>query len=189
MTAPLITIFVRHGSTDGKPCRCAGDEFSKRCDCRRHLRWSATGEQHRRKPGHAVGPKRSKSSATWRTNSPGGSPSRGRTRETSKEALKSLSRTRSSKGSQPAWSRSTPCNPAASVSFAKPPASSLSRESPANLLRAFVRRGKRCTLRELPSQNNRRSCGAFCGTAMTPDGPSVFPPYPNSNLMTLRHSR
>jgi len=51
MTAPLITIFVRHGSTDGKPCRCAGDEFSKRCDCRKHLRWSATGEQHRRKAG------------------------------------------------------------------------------------------------------------------------------------------
>jgi integrase/recombinase XerD len=51
MTAPLITIFVRHGSTEGKPCKYAGDEFSKRRDCRKHLRWSANGEQHRLKAG------------------------------------------------------------------------------------------------------------------------------------------
>jgi site-specific recombinase XerD len=47
MTAPLITIFVRHAAD----CKYAGDEFSKRCDCRKHFRWSANGEQHRRKAG------------------------------------------------------------------------------------------------------------------------------------------
>jgi len=47
MTAPLITIFVRHN----EDCKYKGDEFAKRCDCRKHLRWSANGEQHRRKAG------------------------------------------------------------------------------------------------------------------------------------------
>jgi integrase len=47
MTAPLITIFVRH--TDD--CKYKGDEFAKRCDCRKHLRWTANGEQTRRKAG------------------------------------------------------------------------------------------------------------------------------------------
>src|SRR3982074_3055460 len=47
MTAPLITIFVRHAAD----CKYAGDEFSKRCNCRKHFRWSANGEQHRRKAG------------------------------------------------------------------------------------------------------------------------------------------
>ena len=43
MSTPLITIFVRHSTIDGKPCKYAGDEFSKRCDCRKHLRWTANG--------------------------------------------------------------------------------------------------------------------------------------------------
>jgi integrase/recombinase XerD len=45
--APVITIFVRH--SDG--CKYAGDEFSKRCSCRKHFRWTQSGEQHRRKAG------------------------------------------------------------------------------------------------------------------------------------------
>src|SRR4051812_29987864 len=47
MTAPLITIFVRHSAE----CKYAGDEFCKRCDCRKHLRWSQNGKQYRRKSG------------------------------------------------------------------------------------------------------------------------------------------
>jgi integrase len=47
MSAPLITIFVRHN----EDCKYAGDEFAKRCDCRKHLRWSANGKQHRCKAG------------------------------------------------------------------------------------------------------------------------------------------
>src|SRR3954452_18714058 len=46
-TAPLITIFVRHSAD----CKYAGDEFSKRCNCRKHLRWSHEGKQRRRKAG------------------------------------------------------------------------------------------------------------------------------------------
>jgi integrase/recombinase XerD len=46
-TAPVITIFVRH--TEG--CKYAGDEFSKRCNCRKHFRWTQNGEQFRRKAG------------------------------------------------------------------------------------------------------------------------------------------
>jgi integrase/recombinase XerD len=46
-TAPVITIFVRHS----EDCKYAGDEFSKRCPCRKHLRWSQSGTQHRRKAG------------------------------------------------------------------------------------------------------------------------------------------
>lgn len=41
--APVITIFVRH-SPD---CKYAGDEFCKRCDCPKHLRWSHDKKQHR----------------------------------------------------------------------------------------------------------------------------------------------
>jgi site-specific recombinase XerD len=44
---PLITIFVRHS----EDCKYGGDEFSKRCQCRKHLRWSHNGKQHRRKAG------------------------------------------------------------------------------------------------------------------------------------------
>jgi len=48
MTAPLITIFVRHS----EDCKFAGDELYKRCACRKHLRWTApNGPQQRRKAG------------------------------------------------------------------------------------------------------------------------------------------
>jgi len=51
-TVPLITIFVRHGkAADGTPCKYAGDEFSKRCHCRKHLRWSVDGQQYRKQAG------------------------------------------------------------------------------------------------------------------------------------------
>jgi integrase/recombinase XerD len=47
MIAPVITIFVRH--SDG--CKYAGDEFSRRCNCRKHFRWTHSGTQYRRKAG------------------------------------------------------------------------------------------------------------------------------------------
>ena len=47
MNAPLITIFVRHSSG----CKYAGDEFCKRCNCRKHLRWTQDGTQYRRMAG------------------------------------------------------------------------------------------------------------------------------------------
>jgi integrase/recombinase XerD len=47
MPAPLITIFVRHSAG----CKYAGDEFSKRCSCRKHFRWTQNGKQYRRKAG------------------------------------------------------------------------------------------------------------------------------------------
>jgi integrase/recombinase XerD len=43
----VITIFVRH-SPD---CKYAGDEFCKRCNCRKHLRWSQDGKQYRQTAG------------------------------------------------------------------------------------------------------------------------------------------
>jgi len=46
-TAPLITIFVRHS----EDCKYAGDEVCKRCNCRKHLRWTQNGRQYRRKAG------------------------------------------------------------------------------------------------------------------------------------------
>jgi integrase/recombinase XerD len=45
--APVITIFVRHAAG----CKNAGDEFAKRCNCRKHFRWSANGKQHRQMAG------------------------------------------------------------------------------------------------------------------------------------------
>ncbi|MGH9644356.1 MAG: tyrosine-type recombinase/integrase [Terriglobales bacterium] len=47
MEAPLITIFVRHSAD----CKYRGDEFNKRCNCRKHLRWSQHGKQYRMKSG------------------------------------------------------------------------------------------------------------------------------------------
>jgi site-specific recombinase XerD len=44
-TAPVITIFVRHSAG----CKWAGDEFAKRCNCRKHFRWFQNGTQYRRK--------------------------------------------------------------------------------------------------------------------------------------------
>lgn len=43
-TDPVITIFVRHS----EGCKYEADEFSKRCDCRKHLRWFRDGKLHRR---------------------------------------------------------------------------------------------------------------------------------------------
>jgi integrase/recombinase XerD len=45
--APVITIFVRHSAE----CRYVGDEFTKRCDCKKHLRYTLNGKQVRRKTG------------------------------------------------------------------------------------------------------------------------------------------
>lgn len=43
----VITIFVRHSAD----CKYAGDEFTKRCNCRKHFRWTQNGRQFRRKAG------------------------------------------------------------------------------------------------------------------------------------------
>ena len=43
MPAPTITIFVRHAAG----CKYAGDELTKRCNCKKHLRWTQGGKQHR----------------------------------------------------------------------------------------------------------------------------------------------
>ncbi len=40
----VSTVFVRHA----EGCKYAGDEFSKRCDCRKRFRWTTAGKQHRR---------------------------------------------------------------------------------------------------------------------------------------------
>jgi len=47
MSTPVITIFVRH-STD---CKYSGDEFSRRCNCRKHFRWTQGGKQYRQMAG------------------------------------------------------------------------------------------------------------------------------------------
>lgn len=47
MGTPIVTIFVRHSDD----CKYAGDEFCKRCQCRKHLRWTLNGKQYRRKAG------------------------------------------------------------------------------------------------------------------------------------------
>ena len=47
MSAPVITIFVRHADD----CKYAGDEFSRRCQCRKHFRWTQNGTQFRRMAG------------------------------------------------------------------------------------------------------------------------------------------
>ena len=44
MEVPQITVFVRHRAN----CSHRANEFYKRCDCRKHLRWSHDGKQHRR---------------------------------------------------------------------------------------------------------------------------------------------
>jgi site-specific recombinase XerD len=51
MSTPVITIFVRHSAKNDKPCKYAGDEFSRRCDCRKHFRWTQNGTQYRRAAG------------------------------------------------------------------------------------------------------------------------------------------
>lgn len=47
MPSVVITIFVRHTAN----CKYAGDEFAKRCTCRKHFRWTANGKQHRKAAG------------------------------------------------------------------------------------------------------------------------------------------
>lgn len=53
MSAPVVvTIYVRHGkNSKGKPCPYSGDEFAKRCQCRKHFRWTVNGTRQRRKAG------------------------------------------------------------------------------------------------------------------------------------------
>jgi len=47
MSTPVITIFVRHS----KDCKYAGDEFCRRCHCRKHFRYTRDGKQHRKQAG------------------------------------------------------------------------------------------------------------------------------------------
>jgi len=47
VSTPLITIFVRHSPG----CKYAGDEFTKRCNCRKHFRWTQGGKQFRKQAG------------------------------------------------------------------------------------------------------------------------------------------
>ena len=47
MAAPVITIFVRHSAD----CKYAADEFSRRCQCRKHFRWTQDGRQFRKMAG------------------------------------------------------------------------------------------------------------------------------------------
>jgi integrase/recombinase XerD len=47
MGSPVVTIFVRHG----EGCKHSDDEFSKKCKCRKHFRWSHNGTQFRRAAG------------------------------------------------------------------------------------------------------------------------------------------
>jgi len=42
-TTPLITIYVRHS----KGCKYEADEFARRCDCRKWLRWTQDGQRFR----------------------------------------------------------------------------------------------------------------------------------------------
>lgn len=42
-----IAIYVRHS----KGCKDEGDEYSRRCNCRKHFRWSIDGKQYRHKAG------------------------------------------------------------------------------------------------------------------------------------------
>jgi integrase/recombinase XerD len=51
VSTPVIAIFVRHGFKNGKLCKYTGDEFSRRCNCPKHLRWTLNGTQFRRKAG------------------------------------------------------------------------------------------------------------------------------------------
>src|SRR5215469_8714551 len=46
-STPVVTIFVRHSPG----CRYSGNEFDKRCSCRKHLRWSQGGKQFRKTAG------------------------------------------------------------------------------------------------------------------------------------------
>ena len=46
-TTPIVTIFVRHT----EDCKNKSDEFFKRCNCRKHLRWTHNGTQYRRAAG------------------------------------------------------------------------------------------------------------------------------------------
>ena len=43
----VVTIFVRHSAD----CKYRDDENWKRCNCRKHFRWTQNGVQHRRKAG------------------------------------------------------------------------------------------------------------------------------------------
>jgi len=45
MTPTVVTIYVRHS----KDCKRKGDEFERRCRCRKHLRWTHNGKRYRRK--------------------------------------------------------------------------------------------------------------------------------------------
>ena len=47
MSTPLIAIFVRHS----EECKHADDELYRRCNCRKHLRWTQNGVQYRKTAG------------------------------------------------------------------------------------------------------------------------------------------
>jgi hypothetical protein len=49
--APTITVYVRHSAG----CKCEGNELNKRCQCKRHLRWTHNRKRYRRMTFGAMG--------------------------------------------------------------------------------------------------------------------------------------
>ena len=43
---PTVTIYVRHSAG----CKYGGDEFAKKCNCRKWLRWTPKGSPRQRRP-------------------------------------------------------------------------------------------------------------------------------------------
>jgi len=59
---PSITIFVRHAPG----CKYREDETWKRCNCRKHLRWSHDSKQYRRSANTRSGSKRNAKGGSWK---------------------------------------------------------------------------------------------------------------------------
>jgi integrase/recombinase XerD len=57
-TAPIISVFVRHSAD----CKYYGDEFYKKCNCRKHLRWTSSDPKH---PGRNKQFRRKAGTRSW----------------------------------------------------------------------------------------------------------------------------
>ena len=187
MSTPVITVFVRH--SDG--CKYAGDEFSRRCDCRKHFRWTQNGTQYRRKAGTRSWEEAEEIKRQLQDELAGRTPE---TRpednvRTVSEAVTSSSRTKRSKAYRLAWCPGTRVSWAASKRTATKRTSSRSHGSRGNCSQATRQRGKsiiRPATRGRPCANGSV---ASCGTALSADGWTASPPCPRLKRMNLPRSR
>jgi hypothetical protein len=179
---PVITIFVRHS----EDCKYSGDEFSKRCPCRKHLRWSHDGKQHRRKAGARSWAEAEKVKRDLEDQLAGRSPAKTVKPRTIAEGIDLFVQDKQIQGLTPDLIKKYELWLDRLRDYCEAPGFIPSKESPAKSSPAFAAIGPGDTRVHSRGRSYARDTKPSCGTAMRPSGSTGSPCGPPSRLKRRR---